>query len=258
MTWTLVDRDALLGRTGDPFVRYAAPSDALGVTGPHGWGVLLRWRAHGHWGGGAFCAPGAPAGAESDALTALLEAGRPAGVVGEWFSTADGRDLRVPSPYVEAGEGRWDFQWTAQADDLPPAPGGLVELDDTTDAELIHAFGAEHNGSFEGFPGWGFARLWLGVQGEDGLIAVGAVHQLASGAPHLAGIVVDRARRGEGLGLALTAELTRRAVRGWGVATLGVYSDNTAALGVYDRLGYRTARRLHTRVLGPAPQAVTD
>lgn len=249
MTWDVVDSANLLRRTGDPFLRYAAPPDALAVAGPDGWAVLLRWREHGHWGGGAFVRPGAPAGAESQALTALLRAGEPGGVVAEWFSTGDGRDLQAPPGYAVDGTGRWDFRWTTGADDLPPAPEGLVELDDTADAELVEAFGRGENPAFEGFPGRGYATVWLGVQDAAGLAAVGAVHRLASGAPHLAGIVVRRDLRGRGLGLSLSAELTRRAVREAGVCTLGVYSDNTVAQGVYDRLGYAAGHRLHTRVL---------
>lgn len=252
MTWAPVDRASLLGRTGDPFLRYAAAPDALAVAGPHGWAALGRWRPQGHWGGLAVVAPGAPPAAESDALVALVALAEEQGASPEWFSTAPGRDLAAPLGWQVGRGGTWAFMWTDRdlADDLPPAPQGLVELDDSADAGRIEDFGLTHNAVFEGFPGRGYSSLWLGVEDASGaLTAVGTVHVLGSGAPHLAGIVVRPDLRGSGLGAGLTAELTRRAVAAHGVSTLGVYSDNTVALRLYGRLGYAVAHHLHTRGL---------
>lgn len=251
MTWGRVEPSTLLQRTSDPFVRYSAPPDTLALTGPYGWAVLVRWRPHGHWGGGAVVAPDAPRGAESEALQELTDLAAARGVVPEWFSTVGSRELRPPAGLQVQGEGRWAFLWTTRVDDLPPGPAGLVELDDTTDAEEIEAFGRGHNPAFEGFPGHGLASLWLGVRDATGLAAVGALHVLGSGAPHLAGIVVRTDRRGSGLGAALTAELTRAAVSRHGVATLGVSSSNAVAVSLYDRLGYAAAHHFHTRTLVP-------
>lgn len=252
MTWAPVDRAALLERTDDPYLRYAAPADTLGVVGPLGWAALMRWRPHGHWGGAAMTAPGAPARAESEALAALSTVAQERGAMPEWFSTAPGRELAPPPGWEVRGGGTWAFMWTDRAQGLPPAPAGLVELDDTADAARIEHFGSSHNPAFEGFPGRGFASLWLGVQDAAGeLAAVGAVHDLATGVPHLSGIVVREDLRGTGLGTGLTAELTRRAVASHGASTLGVYSDNEVALHVYARLGYAVAHHLHTRGLAP-------
>ncbi|MBZ2199464.1 GNAT family N-acetyltransferase [Occultella gossypii] len=169
----------------------------------------------------------------------------------EWFSTAAGRELQAPSPLTVAGSGRWDFLWTeVPPDERASAAVDLLELDDTADAARIEVFARSHNPGFEGFPGRGFATLWLGAADDHGdLIAVGSLHELASGAPHLAGIVVHTDHRGRGIGRALTAALTRRAIEAVGVATLGVYSDNAAALAVYAGLGYRSAHRFETRSL---------
>lgn len=238
----------LLERTGDPFLRYAAPDDALAVAGPHGWATLVRWRAFGHWGGAGVVDPQAPAGAESSALAALVDLAEERQVAPEWFSTAPGRQLTAPAGWELGQGGTWAFMWTDRADDLPRAPAGLAELDDAADAERIEHFGLGHNATFEGFPGRGYASLWLGVEDAvGGLAAVGAVHVLGSGAAHLAGIVVRPDLRGTGLGTALTAELTRRAVAGHGASTLGVYSDNAVALRTYHRLGYAVAHHFHTR-----------
>lgn len=247
-----MDRGALLALTDDPFIRYAAPADALAVTGPLGWGVLARWRPHGHWGGATVVAPGAPSDAESGALAGLLTLAEKRDAVPEWFSTAPGRRLVAPPGWQLGRGGTWAFMSTDTGRALPPAPVGLIELDDLADAERIQSFGLTHNPAFEGFPGRGFASLWLGALDPSGeLSAVGAIHVLGSGAAHLSGIAVRPDLRGTGLGAGLTAELTRRAVAAHGASTLGVYSDNTVALGLYHRLGYVVAHHFHTRAMTP-------
>jgi predicted GNAT family acetyltransferase len=54
----------------------------------------------------------------------------------------------------------------------------------------------------------------------------------------LAGITVHERARGTGLGLAVTARLTREAVAEAGVCTLGMYSRNDVARRLYTGLGY--------------------
>lgn len=253
--WKLVDRRAAVrALPEDGYVRYAVPDDALVVRHGDAWAWLHRWRPHGHWGGGAFGDPTAyrDGAEESDALAVLTAEAARRGVWPEWFSTAPGRDLRGPDGFTLDGAETWEFWWTA--DEPPPAPTAreMRELDDAADADEIQEFGARHNPAFEGFPGRGFASLWLAAHDDTGqLAAVGANHHLATGAPHLSGIVVRPDRRGLGLGRRITAELTRRAVQEHGVATLGVYADNRAALRLYESLGFRKALTLHTRGLVP-------
>lgn len=250
MTWAPVDRATLLARTNDPFLRYAAPDDALAVAGPLGWAALVRWRPHGHWGGAAVTSPGALPGAESSALAALAARAEEQDASPEWFSTAPGRELAAPPGWQLGRGGTWAFMWTDRTDDLPPPPPGLVELDDTLDAARIEHFGLTHNAVFEGFPGRGYASAWLGVEDSSGeLTAVGAIHVLGSGAAHLAGIVVRPDLRRAGVGSGLAAQLTRRAVAEHGASTLGVYSQNVAAVRLYHRLGYVVAHHFHTRGL---------
>lgn len=57
--------------------------------------------------------------------------------------------------------------------------------------------------------------------------------------------------RGQGLGVAVTAGLTRRGIAGSGVCTLGMYSDNDLARRLYTHLGYRTAYAWCSRRLLP-------
>ncbi len=259
--WEQTDREGLRARAGGhAFLRWTTGPTAVGVVGRHGWAVLTPWRPGGrHWGGLAVVAPDAPQDAETAALAVLTDVARQQGVSPEWFSTEPGRALAPPPGYAVDGAGVWDLLWTTED---PQSAGSrrdpplhhLVELEDRADAAEIEEFGRRHNPTFEGLPGRGYAELWLGARGAGGgLTAVGAVHRLASGVPHLAGIVVDPAHRRAGLGEALTVELTRWSLRSHGVSTLGVYADHADALRLYDRLGYRFGQRLHTRVLARRP-----
>lgn len=257
VTWVQVDRAELLERSGqDPWVRWTTSSEVLAVAGDEGWACVGPWRSGArHWGGAAVVGEGSGPTAETEAFAVLAALASGRDVALEWISTHQGRPLELPRGYESGGSGRWDFLWTQQRPGVPQAPAGVegVELDDVQHAAEIEAFGQGHNPVFEGFPGQGLATLWLGARDRaGGLVAVGAVHELASGIPHLAGIVVDPELRGQGLGRWLTAGLTSRAVEEAGVSTLGVYSDNAAALRVYAALGYRTEHRWHTRSLSVA------
>ena len=61
---------------------------------------------------------------------------------------------------------------------------------------------------------------------------------------NLSSIAVHPDCRGQGLGRALTAALTRRLLdEGCDLVTLGMYADNDAARAVYDALGWRAEHR---------------
>ena len=243
VTWELVGREALLERTGcDAFLRWTTAPDSLLAVGEHGWAALLRWRPHGHWGGGAVVGAEAPEGAESEALALLAARAAASEVQAEWFSTVPGRSLEAPAGMRLGGSGRWAFLSTTSAQDLPGALPGLVELDDVADAELIEAFARAHNPDFEGFPGRGFASVWLAVRDGDGLAAVGALHTLGSGAPHLSGLVVRTDLRGRGLGAALTGELTcPRCVQDVSPVRAGRVPGQRMAAEIERRLGLHAA-----------------
>lgn len=147
--------------------------------------------------------------------------------------------------------GDWDWMWTEQAPPPVPAEDVLVELDDTSDAADIHALNEIGNPAAESEPGTGRTTLWLGIRETGALVAAGAIHLTPGGAPHLAGIVVDPRMRGRGLGVAVTAGLTRRAIAEHGVCTLGMYADNDRARAIYAGLGFRVARAWASRRLLP-------
>lgn len=152
--------------------------------------------------------------------------------------------------------GNWDWLWTTAAPPANDAEIPVVELNDAADATELRALNARGLPEAESEPGSGRTELWLGVRGTAGrLVAAGALHRTAAGAPHLAGIVVDPDHRGAGLGAAILGALTRAALarpgRVAGVSTLGMDADNTSARRLYHRLGYRTAMQFASRRIHP-------
>lgn len=119
-------------------------------------------------------------------------------------------------------------------EDLPDIRGLLSVANARTDARPF-----EHAG-----------QVWVGVRDRTGrLVACGVREPNLVGVPVLAGITVDEVARGTGLGLAVTARLTRDAVRESGVCTLGLYSDNDVARRLYHGLGYGDDHRWSSRPL---------
>lgn len=133
--------------------------------------------------------------------------------------------------------GRWEFMSTTEVPAVA-APEGLVELDESRQAEL-QALLDEHNPGTDGSPFGRPGQRWVGVRDRSGaLLAVGCCELETSGAPVLSGITVVPRARGLALGRGVTAELTRRAVADHGWCTLGLYSHNDRAREVYRSVGY--------------------
>ena len=83
-------------------------------------------------------------------------------------------------------------------------------------------------------------RRWVGVRGPSGLLACAADTSGATGVGHLSSIAVHPSARGQGLGAAVTAALTRQLfAEGVDVVTLGMYADNTAGFALYRHLSMR-------------------
>jgi ribosomal protein S18 acetylase RimI-like enzyme len=137
----------------------------------------------------------------------------------------------------------WEWMWT---DTEPPAVPGedrVVELDARSPGVRyeLAAFLAANSPRHSAEPDDEHAHAWLGVRAPDGdLLACLALYQVVPGVDLMASVAVAEAARGQGLGLAIATAGTRRMLReGSPVATVDLYSDNTAARALYRRLGYR-------------------
>lgn len=148
--------------------------------------------------------------------------------------------------HVEGG-GDWDWMMSELSPARHRQEDVLVSLDDHRDAEEIEKLNTEASPTAESEPGTGKSIHWLGHRAGGRLVAAGAVHLSDTGHGVLCGIVVHPDFRGQGLGGAITAGLTRYCVERDGLATLGVYRSNSVAIGLYGRLGYRTIHRFSSR-----------
>ncbi len=155
----------------------------------------------------------------------------------------------VPEAWRHERHHRW--HWILTRGPVTKVQHSVVEVDD---ADEINGLLDEANPDSFARPGVQGIEAWLGVRNGAGpagpdLVAVGALMRQADGTGHLRGVSVHPAAAGRGLGRSVSAALTGRALAtGSGVATLGVYVDNAAAVAMYARLGYRTA---HTFASGP-------
>lgn len=246
---------ALLDLTAnDPFVRWGVP-DPLSGTVLAGAGAVGVERV-GRRGRGMWVIPHSDGGAAGvGEFLSALGAG-PLAALGCTHLSVPQEYAGVLAQAFDIGPGGdWDWMWTTTLPAPVPHEDSLVVLDDTADAAELTSLAAAHSPTGEGDAGTGRSILWMGLRDAGGqLIASGAMQPLESGIPHLAGIVTHTAHRGRGLGRAVTAGLTRRALGTHGVCTLGMYSDNPSARAVYHGLGYRTAYAWCSRRL-PSPVA---
>lgn len=139
---------------------------------------------------------------------------------------------------------QWHWMSTRTSPALPSLP--VEEVDDADEVNaLLDAFAPDAHAR----PGSPRVECWLGLRENGVLLAVGALARQHDRTGHLRAVTVVPEARGRGIGRELSAALTLRALDGGsGVATLGVYVDNTPAVAVYGRLGYEV---LHTFASGP-------
>jgi len=134
----------------------------------------------------------------------------------------------------------WDFRWT---DVPPPEEAREDEVVPVSDDE-VRGLLAVANPDAAAQPGDKRVRRWLGLRGEAGLLACAADTTQATGVGHLSSIATHPDARGQGLGSAVTAALTRRLLHeGCDLVTLGLYASNTAGRALYDRLGMKDDHR---------------
>ena len=136
----------------------------------------------------------------------------------------------------------WDFRWLAAP---PPLQVGEDRVEPVDDETAVKALLAASSPTASAQPGDEGVRRWVGVPDRRGtLVACAADTSGATGVGHLSSIAVDPSVRGQGLGRAVTAALTRRLFdEGNDLVTLGMYADNVAGRALYDGLGYADDHR---------------
>lgn len=145
----------------------------------------------------------------------------------EWLST------ELPPPFRPRED---EVRWLSEPD-WPEIEGLLARASPRHDA----------------LPGRPGVLRWCGIRAPDGELLACAAHTASRpGWPFLASVATAEHSRGQGLGAAVTAWLTRRLLEeGHALVTLGMYSDNDAARRVYLRLGYVVAHEFTSGILVP-------
>jgi ribosomal protein S18 acetylase RimI-like enzyme len=185
-----------------------------------------------------------------DLVAAMLEAGLVPDQLGS--VTVQRGSLDAVNRHLPVGDGNeWEWLCTTQPPRPVPAENRLVVLT-RADEALIRDLLELANPGTDARPFEYPDQHWLGVLHTDGhLVAVGVREPNVAGHPVLSGIAVHPAARGTGLGLAVTARLTREAVADAGVCTLSMYSHNAVARRLYTGLGYGHTHPWSSRRLVP-------
>ncbi|NUR28167.1 MAG: GNAT family N-acetyltransferase [Catenulispora sp.] len=166
----------------------------------------------------------------------------------EGFSVPRGTDLAG----VEVAEPEtWDYMVFDPAWGITlavqPGEDRVEELLPSAEADAeIGDFLKLANPSHSAKPGWDAIQAWGVVRGDDGaLLACGAYCRRSGGNGYLASIGTHPEARGQGLGGAVSAWLTRRSLaNGDGFCSLGHWFPNEPARRIYARLGYRTTHQM--------------
>lgn len=151
-------------------------------------------------------------------------------------------------PLDETG-GDWEWMCTFASPARAAAEDRLEPLSRDDETE-IRALLVLANSRTEARPFETADQTWVGARDRHGaLVACGVRGPGPTGIPALAGITVAPTHRRTGLGVAVTARLTRDAVAETGACVLGMYSDNDVARRVYLGLGYGHVHAFRSRLL---------
>ena len=233
-----------------PLTRLTSAAEVLLATDhdPYARWRLMRHEVEGWAGHGAVAWRSVGSGDGPPYLTTL---GPPAGVallVEELLpELRNGLDVTFPRgtapllPAWVALDGvEWDFRWTDVAPAPQPREEDVVPVTDDEVAALL----ARANPDAAAAPGDTRVRRWLGVRGPAGLLACGADTSETEGVGHLSSIATLPEARGQGLGSAVTAALTRTLLEeGCDLVVLGMWAGNTAGRALYDHLGMHDDHR---------------
>ncbi|MBA3782521.1 MAG: GNAT family N-acetyltransferase [Nocardioides sp.] len=143
----------------------------------------------------------------------------------------------------------WQWRWMYADGPVPEPRVPVVEVTDAAEIDAVLDAGNPDAWARPGQPGVD----WLGIRESGRLVAVGAVTRQPSGAGLLQAITVTAEARGRGYGRDVSAGLSRLAQSvPPGVATLGAYADNTAAVATYLSLGFVNPTTFRSGPVSPA------
>lgn len=226
--------DLLEATGGSAFIRYDIPEPLDRPAYALGDAVALPRQTHTRRLGLLVLGPPDDAGA---LVAAMAAAGlHPEDLTGV---TVQRGSLPAVAAHLAVADGNeWEWMCATATPPTVPAEDRLVPLSGN-DLPDISALLAEANPRTDARPFEHPGQQWVGVRDDAGrLVACGVREPNLAGFPLLVGITVRADERGTGLGLAVTAHLTRESVAEAGVCTLGMYSDNDVARRVYHGLGY--------------------
>ncbi|HEU4423731.1 MAG TPA: N-acetyltransferase [Pilimelia sp.] len=229
----LAGRDAVLAATGHhPYVRLT--TGGVGTVRGYVRDGVTAWTGPGPW-GPVGCALGDADGA-ARLFAALAASGGLGGARWLHLPRATGSLLSRHLPISHHDD--WEFRWADQPPPRHPAEDRVVPLGPDDEPDVVALLDRAHASSTTR-PGDPRVRAWYGIRASEGarLLACGG-DRSRGGVGFLAGLTVDGAAQGRGLGTALTAAMTRRLLSAYGCVALGVMADNRRAIGIYERLGF--------------------
>jgi ribosomal protein S18 acetylase RimI-like enzyme len=151
----------------------------------------------------------------------------------------------TPLPLSQATA--WNFRATYGEPPEQPSESSATWYDDE---EAITGLLRLVSPGTSAWPGEAKVRRWAGIAEDGRLLACLADTTAVEGVGHISAIAVRSEVRGRALGPSITAWAMRRMfAEGCDVVTLGVYSDNTVALRMYDRLGFTVDRAMTSGIL---------
>lgn len=232
--------EVLLATDHDPFARAS----------------LHRPVARGWHGSGATAWMGLDQHEHANYLSALGEPSAVGELVGELLpelpprhrvTLPRGTAARLPA-WVGLDGTDWDFRWLGSP---PPEQAGEDRVREIEDQIAVSDLLQVSSPTASALPGDADIVRWVGVpDGLGGLFACAADTSTAASVGHLKSIAVHPAARGQGLGKAVTAALTRSLfARGCDVVTLGMYATNVRGRALYDSLGFRDEHRFTSGLL---------
>ena len=245
-------REAVRTSGHDAFVaHHLAPAAVREVHAGHGWWAV-RFAPTSYWtDGGGLLVGGDDAVVATVAGPLAARLGAPEVTVAASVTLPEQVSGTDDVGSGVGGETLWAWMHTTRT--LPPVPGeDRVEWD--PDPAAVEALLQDANPDAYVRPGDPRALAWAVVPGEDGaLLACGAVTEHAPGVPHLSSIAVSTTARRQGLGAAVTAAMARHLLARSPVVSLALWSGNTAARALYDRLGWTGGHDYRDRDLRRVP-----